>query len=89
MLKSTARNLRTVAISASISIVAVAAHIWNRPWRGTGITSLYTLIIVLLFIFLTAMIMTDAGEKRKNINAILLLAASLGSLLFAISKALS
>ncbi|VGO22528.1 hypothetical protein [Pontiella sulfatireligans] len=86
MLKTTARNLRGAAIGSSIGIVGVAAHIWNRPWDGTGITSLYTLIIVLLFIFLIAMIMTDAGEKRKNFNAILLLATSTGARLFAIAK---
>lgn len=89
MLKTTARNLRAVAIGSSIGIVGAAAHIWNRPWAGTGITSLYTLIIVLLFIFLIAMIMTDAGEKRKNFNAILLLVCSTGALLFAIAKIFS
>jgi hypothetical protein len=73
----------------SIALIGLAAHIWNRPWAETGITSLYTLIIVLLFIFLIAMISTDAGEKRQNFNAVLLLVISAGAVLFAVAKTLS
>jgi hypothetical protein len=53
---------RASATGLSVAIIGVAAYIWNKPRHATGITSLYTLIIILLFLFLIAMIQTNAGE---------------------------
>jgi hypothetical protein len=79
-------HVRAVAIGLSVALIGITAYLWNRPWAETGITSLYTLIIVLLFIFLIAMIQTEAGEKRQNFNAVFLLITSIGALLFVVVR---
>ena len=85
MLKSTAKRLRAISIVVSSGIIVAAGHLWNDPRTDERITSWYTIMILMLFFFLVAMIMQDASEKRKNFNAILILAVAVLSFAFVVT----
>ncbi len=77
--------LRWLTIATALVMMVIFGHYWNVRKVALSILILYDLMLLLLSLCLLAMIMTDAGEKRKNINAIVFLIAGVLSLFFVFS----
>ena len=86
ILKSKGEWFRAIATGLSIGCVGFAAFIYNEPMKSTGIAALYTLIILLLYLFLIAMISDEASDRKRTFNALFLLLVAAASLLFVIAR---
>lgn len=65
--------IRRLAIALAILMFVVSGHFWNVDKVYGPTLYAFDLIITLLAIFVVAILMQDASEKRQNINTILLL----------------
>ena len=73
---------RWVVIGASIVMLVTSGHYWNVEQVATKMLFWFDFIIALFSILLVAVLMTDVSDKRKNLNAIILLCAGILSLAF-------
>ena len=79
------KTMRGVAIACAVAMFVVAGHRWNLDKVHTPILYIFDFMILLLTIFIVAVLMDDATEARKNVNAGLLLGAGVLGLFFVFS----
>lgn len=69
----TVRFIRGMAIAIAVLIFVLSGHVWNTDKVHPPTVYAFDFMILLLTIFIVAVLMDDASERRKNIYTIVLI----------------
>lgn len=61
-----------MAIALSVLVLVINGHVWNTDKVIAPTVYMYDFMLLMMTVFIVAVVMDDASERRKNIYTLIL-----------------